>query len=246
MAGPSLWLDAFRHLEGAPLAEVLYFSPHWWCKGSPSLGGSFSTGQLPVQRGCGDGSTFWMRFSSIALPPWPPSFPPKADRLSLVPWGHHSRPRPRTALQSLHSSFQLSRIPGDLCPCPEDVGGWQGLPVWFSFLSTCHISATVPSDSLKCFLSVPNHCPMWGSDPCFRPSLPEQAQSCSLSSSSPPSFILPGFVWVYILLPSGQGPEPALRWSSVRPSASEDVFLVRPWRDALHAHLLLHHLVSYF
>ena len=104
---------------------------------------------------------------------------------------------PRTALQSLHSSFQLSRIPGDLCPCPEDVGGWQGLPVWFSFLSTCHISATVPSDSLKCFPSVPTSCSDVGISTLVQlPNPPGADWFCSLSSSvSLPSFILPSFAW---------------------------------------------------
>lgn len=176
-----------------------------------------------------------MQFSSSAPPPWPPSLPPKADRLSLLSPGAVTADLALGLLSSPYIpaySFQLSRIPGDFCPCPEDVTQWQGLPVWFSFLSTCRRSAAVPSDSLKCFPSVPNHCPMWGSDPCFCPSLPVQAQSRSLSSSSLPSFILLGFVWVYVLFPCGQGPEPTVRWSSARSSASEDVFLVRPWRPA--------------
>lgn len=141
-------------LRGRPLAEaLLYFSPHRGRKGPPALGGPFSAGQLPVQRGCSGGSAPWMRFSSITLPLWPPSFPPKADRLPLVPWGRHSGPRPRTALQ-------LSRIPGDLRPCPEDVGRWQGYP--------CGPHSFQPAvDRLLCPPTASNASPLSGSTtPC--------------------------------------------------------------------------------
>ena len=74
--------------------------------------------------------------------------------------------------------------------------------------------------------------PMWGSDPCFNsPTLQVQVQSCSLSSFSLTSFILLSFAWICIFLSSGQGLLPTPSWCSARSSASEDVFLMHPWRE---------------
>ena len=59
----------------------------------------------------------------------------------------------------------------------------------------------------------------------------------------PSSFILPSFVWVYIFFSTGQVLLSALSWCSACTSMSEGVFLMYPWRDVLHVHLLLRHLV---
>ena len=49
----------------------------------------------------------------------------------------------------------------------------------------------------------------------------------------PSSIFLPSFAWVYIFFSSGQS------WCSACTSVSEGVFLIYPWRDVLHLHLLL-------
>ena len=59
-----------------------------------------------------------------------------------------------------------------------------------------------------------------------------QVQSCSLSSSfSLSTFILLSFAWIYIFLSSGQGLLHNLSCCSAMSSASEDVFLMHPWRE---------------
>ena len=57
------------------------------------------------------------------------------------------------------------------------------------------------------------------------------------------SFILLSFAWFYIFFSTGQVLLFALIWCSVCTSVSEGIFLMHPWRDVLHVHLLLHHLV---
>ena len=59
----------------------------------------------------------------------------------------------------------------------------------------------------------------------------------------PSSFILLSFAWFCIFLSTGQVLLSALSWCSVCTSVSEGVFLMYPWRDVLHVHLLLHHRV---
>ena len=70
-------------------------------------------------------------------------------------------------------------------------------------------------------------------NPCFSsPTFQVQVWSCSFPSSfSLPSFIQLNFVWIHIFLWSGQRLLPALRLCSVVPSASENVFLMDPWRE---------------
>ena len=47
-----------------------------------------------------------------------------------------------------------------------------------------------------------------------------------------PSFLHPlSFAWICIFLSSDHGLLPALSWCSVTSSASEDVFLMHPWRE---------------
>ena len=49
--------------------------------------------------------------------------------------------------------------------------------------------------------------------------------------SPPGSFVLPSFVWFYILLSCGQVLLPALSWCSESTSVSEGVFLMYSWRE---------------
>ena len=89
----------------------------------------------------------------------------------------------------------------------------------------------LPSESLKCFLSVPTDCPL-GISPLLQ--LPYRTGAGSVhplsSSFSLTSFILPRFVCIRVFLSGGQGFLPALSWCSVRSSVFEDTFLLHLWR----------------
>ena len=158
-----------------------------------------------------------------------PLLSPSSCPLGCLP-AVNSSPQPGISLQSLCSSSQL-HILVDLCPCPWYVGPWHGLSVWFSLHSDCHRLAALPSESLKCFLSVPTDCPL-GISPLLQLSYRRGAGSVHpLSSSfSLTSFILPRFVCICVFLSGGQGFLPALSWCSVRSSVFEDTFLLHLWR----------------
>ena len=49
--------------------------------------------------------------------------------------------------------------------------------------------------------------------------------------SPPGSFVLPSFVWFYVLFSCGQVLLPALSWCSESTSVSEGVFLMYSWRE---------------
>ena len=108
--------------------------------------------------------------------------------------------------------------------------------MWFSHHSDCHKSVASLSDSLKCFPSLPSNwswCENLSSASASRLYLhhPQvQVQFHSLCSSFS---LLPIKMWmdIYIFLSSGQGDLPVLSWFSVTTSASEEVFLVHPWRE---------------
>ena len=101
----------------------------------------------------------------------------------------------------------------------------------FSLHSDCHRSMTllpspIASNASPLSQTIP---PMEGSHLYFSSSTP---QSHFLSSAVfLPSFILLSFVWICIFLLGGQGLLPTLSWCSVRSPASEDVFLMHPWRE---------------
>ena len=85
---------------------------------------------------------------------------------------------------------------------------------------------------------------MWDLDPCFSSPTPEGRSSPTNTPIFPPSsFILPSFVWFYIFFSTGQVLLSVLSWCSACTSVPDSVFLMYPWRDVLHVHLLLRHLV---
>ena len=91
-----------------------------------------------------------------------------SDLLPHVPSGHLPRVHsilPGDALQSLRSSSQPPRVPGDLsrvCRAAARIA-------WFLFHLDCHRSAAALSTSLRCFSSVPNSCPDVGMIPASVP-----------------------------------------------------------------------------
>ena len=151
-----------------------------------------------------------------------------SDHLPVV----NSSASPGIARQSLFSISQSPCILVELHPHPGYVGPWHRLSVSFSLHSDCYRSPSL-SNSLKCFPSVPTSCSDVGISTLVQlPKPPGADWFCSLSSSvSLPSFILPSFAWICVVLSDGQGLLLALSWCSVRSSASEDVFLMHPWRE---------------
>ena len=167
----------------------------------------------------------------MALPPWLPGFPPKAfpARISslMSPWACQQQSSP---------CFPIPMLPATECFRGLESLSWVCRAVapivWFSLHSECHRSAASLSDSVKCFPSVPNTFPDVGILPLLQFPHPQvQVQSRSFSSFFLPSFILPSFAWICIFLSGGQRLLPAVSWCSVRSSASEDVFLMHPWRE---------------
>ena len=147
----------------------------------------------------------------------------------LCPLGHvNSSPHP--AFQSLCSSSQPLNVSGDLSPWPGYVGLRHGLCGSHSIQSVTDqlLHSLTVSDASPLSQTIS---PMCTSCPCFRfPNPQVQIQSRSFSLSLP-SFILPSFAWICIFLSGGQGLLPAVSWCSVRSSASEEVFLMHPWRE---------------
>ena len=112
------------------------------------------------------------------------------EDFSLGLLSHPSTPAPR------HLMFQEN-----LHHCPGCIGLQQGLSMWFLCHSDCHRWANALSNSLRCFSTVLDSYPDARISPLLQsPTLLVQVQSCSLSSSSPPSFILLSFVRPYIFL----------------------------------------------
>lgn len=130
------------------------------------------------------------------------------------------------ALGHNSSSSQHPCAQVDKHACPGYIEPQHRLSMWFSLHSDCHRSAVSPSsDSLKCFPSAPTALPRCGVSPLLQ--LPNPNHSCSLSSSfSLPSFILPSYLWICIILSGGQGLLLVFSWHS---TASVDVFLMYPW-----------------
>lgn len=62
---------------------------------------------------------------------------------------------PENCSQFPRSSCQLPCTPMDMYHYPGYIGPWHGLSVWLSLYSDCHRSAASPSDSLRCFPSIP-------------------------------------------------------------------------------------------
>ena len=85
------------------------------------------------------------------------------QQISSIP--SHQADSPRSTgvltLGSFHnphgSSSQLPWTPVDLQPCPRYERLQHGLSMWFSLYSDCHRSPASPSDSLRCFPSIPTN-----------------------------------------------------------------------------------------
>ena len=98
---------------------------------------------------------------------------------------------------------------------------------------------------LKCFSSDSDNCPDAGLWPLLQFPHPPRAGPVLLTLLlfPPSSLILPSFACIYIFFTSGQVLLFALSWCSACASVSEGVLLMYPWREVLHVHLLLCHLV---
>ena len=121
----------------------------------------------------------------------------------------------------------------DTYHCPGYLGPWHELSVWFSLYSDYHRSAASPSGSLRCFPSIPTNFTRCRISPLLQPpNTWAQVWSCWLSSSfSLPSFVLPNYTWVHIILSSGQGLLPVFSQCSVRAVVSVHVFLMHLWGE---------------
>ena len=123
------------------------------------------------------------------------------------------------------SVFQLpaAQVPMHLDPCPEYIGLWHGLSVWFSLHSNWHRSAVSPFDRLTCFPSVLVDCPGCGN---LTPTSAPSTRGCRSGPTPLPSLFpsLPSshrVSRIYIFLSSYQGLLPELSWFSARAFASE-------------------------
>ena len=86
--------------------------------------------------------------------------------------------------------------------------------------------------SLKCFSSDSDNFPDVGIRPLLQ--FPHWLRASPIPLTFlffPLVFILPSFVWFYILFSAGQGLLSALSWCSACTSVSEGVFLMHPWRE---------------
>ena len=89
--------------------------------------------------------------------------------------------------------------------------------------------------SLKCFSSESDNCPNVGTGPLLQFPHPLRAGPGLLILLFPPSsFILPSFMWFYILFSTGQVLLSTLSWYSACTSVSE-VFLMYPRREVYSA-----------
>ena len=143
-------------------------------KGQPFYCSAASTGMWG-ERCYSDGSTPYMRFSSTALLPWIPGFPPQVFPTTIssptslwVISTVNSRLCPGIAPQPLHSSSQLLCLSGGPCPYPGYIWLQQGLSVWFSFYLDCHksVASLWASYASPLFQTI---APVWGLEPASFP-----------------------------------------------------------------------------
>ena len=142
LAGVLLCKSVHQALTGAPWVES--YSIVWRANlmGQPLCGSA-------ADAGCEGREAMVMAWlSSVALLSWLPGFPPPAFPIAIFsltsPWSLsavNSSPCPGIVLQSLHSSFQLLCLLGDVCPCP----GYDG------FSNNCLILIPFTLPHINCF-----------------------------------------------------------------------------------------------
>ena len=143
----------------------------------------------------------------------------------------HSQQQPSSwdCSQSLNSSSQPLRLPGDLHPCLGYVGCGKDCLILSPFKLPQMNHFTL---SLKWFSSDSDYCPDVGIRPLLHFPHPLRAGPVILTLLFfPSSFILPSFAWVYIFFSTGQALLSALSWCSACTSVSEDVFLMYTWSE---------------
>ena len=138
-----------------------------------------------------------MWLSSIALPPWLPSFPSKAFPPSIS-----SLMSPLTVSLKSTADLTLGLLSNPYSPALSHcafqgtrilsrVGKAVAKIVWFLFHSDCHRWAAALSNSVKCFSSVPNNCPDVGIWSLLQ--VPHPPEYMSSPDNSPFFPLLPSF-----------------------------------------------------
>ena len=130
----------------------------------------------------------------------------------------NSSPRPGIAPQSLNSSSQPLRLPGECVPVRGMYGCGKDCLILIPFrlpqLSCFHLS-------LKCFSSDSDSCRCGNQTPASGPVL----RTLLLFPLVPLSYQV---LCLYIFFTTGQGLLSALSWGSACPSVSEVIFLMYP------------------
>ena len=152
-------------------------------------------------------------------------FPPQSPPLHPLDLSLRSQQQPSPWDCSAAPQLQLpATVPSRVCMAAART-------VWPSSHLGCHRSA-VSLSALNVSPLMQTVAPMWGSDPCFSsPTHWGQVQCCQHSHFPPSSFILPSFVWAYILFSAGQVLLSTLSWCSAFTSVSKGVFLMYLWRE---------------
>lgn len=161
----------------------------------------------------------------------------------MSPQAVSSQSNPGISVQSLHSSSYPPCVPGNWILSRNCIVLRQGWSLWFSLHLECYRSTAALSNSLKCFSSVPNNCPVVGSWPLFQFPHTPRSESSPAHSSFPAPFLCPtscGLKYSF----------PVVRDSCLSSVVLQDLLHIRyildasVERDAVHIHLLLHHLSS--
>ena len=115
--------------------------------------------------------------------------------------------------------------------------------LWLSLHLGFHRSA-VSLSTLNFYSMIKTIAPVWVGT-CFISFTHSDPILQTLLFFSPSSFILLSFAWFYIFFSTFQVLLFAFIWCSDYSSVPEGVCLMYPWREVLHIHLQLHHLVLF-
>ena len=187
------------------------------------------------ERGYDDGSTcsVWQHYCLAPMAVQLSSTGISHHNLLLhIPLIHLSAVNSSPAPQSLNSSSQPLCFLGTCIPVPV-----QGTMYGCSKDCLILIAFKLPHVScfcLKCFSSNSDNCPDVRIRPLLQrvfPSAEGRSNPTNTPVSPPSSFVLPSFVWFYILFSTGQLLLSTVSWCSVCTSVSEGVFLMYPWTD---------------